>query len=158
MSSCLFRDRGGLSFGKENPDLVLLDLMLPGLSGEELLPKNTGIPVIVVSAKAGVDDKVQLLLKGAADYVEEPFEMKELLARIQVQLRKQGKARKDEPSGGRKPVHEYRYTSGLVGKQEIKLTRTEYAILKFLMQNPEQVIAKSVILRRNFQGHTRLYR
>ena len=58
---------------REKPDLVLLDLMLPGLSGEALLPRLSGIPVIVVSAKAGVDDKVKLLLGGAADYVTKPF-------------------------------------------------------------------------------------
>ena len=79
----------------ETPDVILLDLMLPGLSGEELLPKIQEIPVIVVSAKTGVDDKVQLLLKGAADYITKPFEMKELLARIAVQLRKQEQPRKE---------------------------------------------------------------
>ena len=52
-----------------HPDLVLLDLMLPGLDGKELLPRLNGIPVIVVSAKVGVEDKVELLLGGAADYV-----------------------------------------------------------------------------------------
>ena len=69
------------------PDLVLLDLMLPGLSGEELLPRLDGVPVIVLSAKAGVDSKVDMLLGGAADYVTKPFDTKELLARIAVQLR-----------------------------------------------------------------------
>ena len=57
------------------PDLVLLDLMLPGLSGEEVLPKIKGIPVIVVSAKADVADKVELLLGGAVDYVTKPFDI-----------------------------------------------------------------------------------
>lgn len=61
------------------PDLVLLDLMLPGLSGEELLPKIQGIPVIVLSAKAQVQDKVDLLLGGAADYLTKPFDVRELL-------------------------------------------------------------------------------
>ena len=56
-----------LLLAQKQPDLVLLDLMLPGLSGEEVLPKLDGLPVIVVSAKAGVDDKVNLLLDGAAD-------------------------------------------------------------------------------------------
>lgn len=55
------------------PDLILLDLMLPGLSGEELLGKIQGIPVIVVSAKEGIDDKVSLLLGGAQDYITKPF-------------------------------------------------------------------------------------
>ena len=70
---------------KERSDLVLLDLMLPGLSGEELLPRLQGVPVIVVSAKPAVEDKVALLLGGAADYITKPFENAELLARITVQ-------------------------------------------------------------------------
>ena len=73
---------------RERPDLILLDLMLPGLSGEEVLKKIGEIPVIVVSAKAGVYDKVALLLGGAQDYMTKPFSTKELLARVEVQLRK----------------------------------------------------------------------
>ena len=69
------------------PDLILLDLMLPGLSGEEVLPRIQGIPVIVVSAKTAVQDKVNLLLGGAADYLTKPFDTKELLARVAVRLR-----------------------------------------------------------------------
>lgn len=69
------------------PDLILLDLMLPGLSGEEVLPRIRGIPVIVVSARASVQDKVALLLGGAADYLTKPFDTKELLARVAVRLR-----------------------------------------------------------------------
>ena len=73
---------------RQRPDLVLLDLMLPGLSGEELLPKVQGVPVIVLSAKSDVQGKVELLLGGAADYVTKPFDSKELLARVAVQLRR----------------------------------------------------------------------
>ena len=57
---------------RQRPDLVLLDLMLPGLSGEAVLSKVSGVPVMVVSAKVGVDDKVNLLLGGAVDYVTKP--------------------------------------------------------------------------------------
>ena len=71
----------------QTPDLVLLDLMLPGLSGEDVLPKIKNIPVIVVSAKIDVDNKVRLLYGGAADYITKPFNTKELLARIAVALR-----------------------------------------------------------------------
>ena len=70
------------------PDLVLLDLMLPGLSGEEVLPRIREFPVIVLSAKADLDSKVNLLLEGASDYVTKPFEMKELIARINAVLRR----------------------------------------------------------------------
>ncbi len=72
---------------RHRPDLILLDLMLPGLSGEEVLPRIQDIPVIVVSAKVEVEDKVRLLLDGAVDYVTKPFEPRELLARIAAQLR-----------------------------------------------------------------------
>lgn len=132
---------------QRRPDLVLLDLMLPGLSGEQVLEKLSGIPVIVVSAKVGVDDKVRLLLGGAADYITKPFEIKELLARIQVQLRKQSSP----------PSQEYRFQDLVldplsrqvtVGDQPVHLTKTEYAILKLLLQNPAQAVAKAVILDR----------
>ena len=76
-----------LALSAAKPDLVLLDLMLPGLNGEEVLPKLGGIPVIIMSAKVDIDNKVALLLGGAADYVSKPFDIKELLARIQVQFR-----------------------------------------------------------------------
>ena len=80
-------------FQREKPDLALLDLMLPGLSGEEVLPHLAGVPVIVLTAKAGVEDKVKLLLGGAADYLTKPFQIPELLARIQVRLRERETAR-----------------------------------------------------------------
>ena len=69
------------------PDLILLDLMLPGLQGEEVISQIKGIPVIVVSAKADLENKVDLLLGGAVDYVTKPFHMRELLARIFVHLK-----------------------------------------------------------------------
>ncbi len=135
-----------LSEGK--PDLVLLDLMLPGLKGEEVLPKIKEIPVIVVSAKTNLDDKVKLLLEGAADYVTKPFHKKELLARIAVQLRN-GKTllsasifRFDEIM---LDTDSHMVT---VEGNEVKLTPTEYAILKLLMGNPTQVIPKSQMIDR----------
>lgn len=136
-----------LLLSQQKPDLVLLDLMLPGLSGEEVLPKLRGLPVIVVSAKVDVQDKVKLLLGGAADYITKPFDTAELLARIAVQLRKAGESSSDHIT-----VRDLRLdldTHTLrVKDSEIHLTKTEFAILKLLMQNPHQVIAKSVILDR----------
>ncbi len=65
-----------LVLSRFKPDLVLLDLMLPGLNGEEVLPQIKGIPVIILSAKVDIDNKVDLLLGGAADYVTKPFNTK----------------------------------------------------------------------------------
>lgn len=129
------------------PDLVLLDLMLPGLSGEEVLPKIKGIPVIVVSAKVDVEDKVSLLLGGAADYITKPFNTSELLARIAVQLRNSGAGDALILSFDDISINTSAYSVTVCGK-DVKLTRTEYAILKLLMKNPNQVIAKSVLLDR----------
>ncbi|MDD3338878.1 MAG: response regulator transcription factor [Lachnospiraceae bacterium] len=133
---------------KVSPDLVLLDLMLPGLTGEEVLPKIREIPVIVVSAKVDVEEKVDLLLGGAVDYITKPFHMKELLARIQVQLRK---TTFSEHTGWLQygPITLDAATHAVcVDETEVKLTRTEYAILKLLMQNQNQVVTKSIMLDR----------
>lgn len=132
---------------RHRPDLVLLDLMLPGLSGEEVLPKIQGIPVIVLSAKVDVQDKVKLLLGGAADYVTKPFDTSELLARIAVQLRKSSAPLSDITAVGDLRLEEASHAVW-VKDTPVRLTKTEYAIAKLLMRNPKQVIAKSVILDR----------
>ena len=127
------------------PDLALLDLMLPGLSGEEVLPRLAGIPVIVLSAKADVQDKVDLLLGGAADYLTKPFDTRELLARIAVQLRGAA-ASPSSPLRWRGMTLDAALRSVTAGAQTVRLTRTEYAILKLLMLNPGQVVTKSQLL------------
>ena len=133
---------------ESKPDLVLLDLMLPGLSGEEVLPRIKNIPVIVLSAKAEVQDKVTLLLGGAVDYITKPFSTEELLARITVQLR-----RAEQPDNsnvltvGDLTMDTVSLDVSAKG-QAVKLTRTEYAILKLLMANPRQAISKGVLLDR----------
>lgn len=136
-----------LVLSNKKVDLVLLDLMLPGLSGEDVLTEIKDIPVIVLSAKVDVDDKVSLLLSGAVDYVTKPFNSKELLARISVALRRgpvsqSGVLDFDDISLDIN-THEV-----MCGENEAKLTRTEYAILKLLVNNPAQVITKSAILDR----------
>ncbi len=147
---CICRAYSGtealLLLASRKPDLILLDLMLPGLSGEEVLPKLKGIPVIVVSAKAAVSDKVQLLLGGAVDYMTKPFNMDELLARITVQLRS------DAPIGNSEILTfddlrmDTTAHSISVGGISVKLTKTEFAILRQLMLNPSQVLTKSHLL------------
>ena len=133
------------------PDLILLDLMLPGLAGEEILSKMDGIPVIVVSAKVGIDDKVNLLLSGAVDYITKPFEIRELLARISVQFRKEEKQSLISILKVDNLVLDLTSHEVTVNDTQVHLTKTEYAIFKLLMQNPNQVISKSVILERIFE-------
>ena len=106
-----------------------------------------GVPVIVLSARADVDSKVSLLLGGAVDYITKPFDTKELLARITVALR-----------GGIHPADRILTCGQLrldpelrqvtVDDAEVRLTRTEFAILRLLMDNPTQVITKSALLDR----------
>lgn len=131
----------------ERPDLVLLDLMLPGLSGEEVLPHLVDVPVIILSAKSETKGKIDLLLAGAADYITKPFDNGELLARIAVQLRqKLARAGKVLTVGALQldtAAH-----SVNAGGTPVHLTKTEYAILKLLMQNSGQALAKSTILER----------
>ena len=115
------------------PDLILLDLMLPGLSGEELLPQIKDVPVIVVSAKAAVQDKVDLLLGGAADYLTKPFDTKELSARVAVRLREAARSPfAPVLSCGDLTLDTSSHEVRLDGAP-VTLTRTEYAILKLLM-------------------------
>lgn len=133
---------------KEKPDIILMDLMLPGLSGEKLLPQIKNTPVIVVSAKIGIDDKVDLLTGGAVDYVTKPFEIRELMARIKVQLRNcKENAGNDILTVGdislNVDIHEVR-----IAGNTVKLTKTECAILKLLMLNVGNAISKSTILER----------
>lgn len=130
----------------KRPDLVLLDLMLPGLPGEAVLPQIHGIPVIVLSAKGDVQDKVSLLRSGAVDYVTKPFHPQELLARIAAHLR--APAAPDAPlsfASFRLDCSTHTVSSG---SKSVHLTKTESAILKLLMQNPNQALSKGVILDR----------
>lgn len=131
---------------KERYDLILLDLMLPMICGEEIIEKVTNIPIIVLSAKISSEDKVRCLLSGASDYITKPFDQKELLARIEVQLREKNKK-------GSSEVFKYKnlellgdYCTLLSNDKKIHLTKTEYAILKQLLLNPTQVITKNRLL------------
>ena len=131
----------------KNPDLILLDLMLPGITGEELIIRIKNIPVIVISAKADTNDKVNLLLNGAEDYVTKPFDMEELLARIKVRLRTKGTKDRSVIRVNEVTLYTDRLTAEIEGT-EIRLTRTEAAILKLLMQNPHIPVGRNTILER----------
>ena len=131
---------------KERPDLVLLDLMLPGISGEEVLSKIKGIPVIVISAKDSPKDKVSSLLGGAVDYISKPFDNDELLARITLRLRESVRKENVLCSKGftlDDSSKEIKYKGHI-----LQLTRTEYSILKQLIIMDGTTITKSSLLNK----------
>mgnify|MGYP005777006391 FL=1 len=131
----------------ERIDLILLDLMLPEINGEEIVKKVKDTPIIVISAKISTEDKVNVLLNGANDYLTKPFNVEELLARIQVQLRIDNKKEKNEDLTykdmrlSKEDVHTL-----YVKEKSIYLTKTEYAILKQLLLSPKNVVTKTKLL------------
>lgn len=131
---------------KEKIDLILLDLMLPGINGEEIIKKIRNIPIIVISAKTSYEDKINVLLDGANDYITKPFNAEELLARVKVQFRiKEEKQENLELKYKEMFLDEDSHTL-YINNNQIYLTKTEYAILKQLLLNPKQVVTKSKIL------------
>lgn len=129
---------------KNQVDLILLDLMLPGLNGEEIIKRNNHIPIIVLSAKISQEDKVECLLNGANDYITKPFNKDELLARIKVQFRINKNSNNELIFKDLKLLNDNHTL--LVKDTDVNLTKTEYAILKQLILNKSQVVTKSKLL------------
>lgn len=154
-------------YGSRKWDLILLDVMLPGISGIELLrkirTKNTFTPVILLTAKGSVEDKVSGLDLGANDYITKPFQIEELLARIRAVLRMRTAAPSMEDDGD-----EWLNTADLRlnvktrevirGENEIDLTPKEYDLLLYLLKNKRQVLNRDQILEAvwgyDFYGET----
>lgn len=140
---------GSLRFSMEEFDLILLDLMLPGMTGEELIRMFAGkVPVIVLSAKNELDSKVELLTAGANDYICKPFDLKELLVRIQVQLRSLPASKLPDAQT------ELHYKDWILNPetremtaagQPVELTLHEFRILQLLMKHPKKVFTKQLI-------------
>ena len=130
-------------------DLILLDLMLPGLDGEAVMEHINGIPVIVLSAKSEVEDKIHLLNEGACDYITKPFHRKELIARILVQLRK-GKAPGNRGEDSIVEAGELSLdplTLHLTARSRtVTLTKTECSILRLLMMNARYTLSRDTLL------------
>lgn len=132
-------------------DLILLDLMLPGIKGEDVLTfiRSKGrIPVIVLTAKDSLDEKVDLLISGADDYITKPFEIKEVIARIGVQLR-------HSASGFTENATSITYKDLILDRQNFtvtvnnsllpRITKQEFAILELLVKHPKRVFSKEEI-------------
>lgn len=129
--------------------LVLLDLMLPGISGEEVLAairEKGNLAVIVLTAKDELDGKVDILMKGADDYITKPFEIREVIARVQVQLRRTvQQTGQDTVSYGDIKLERDAFRVSICGRELPKITKQEFAILELLLRHPKQVFSKENI-------------
>ena len=159
-----FDGRMGLEMAEQGGfDLLLLDVMLPGLSGLELLRRlrrTSQVPVLMVTARDAVMDKVTGLDKGADDYITKPFEIEELLARIRVALRKRGGEKQDLPPSlvsGDLVLDAARRRVEYAG-QPIELTNREFELLKTLMENKTIVMSREKLLEKawgyDYMGET----
>ena len=143
--------------------VVLLDLMLPGISGEEVLKvirEQGKIPVIVLTAKDDLDAKVDILTNGADDYITKPFEIKEVIARIQVKLRHAGPEQKKNLLNYKElALDRESFTVEIQGKQLPKITKQEFFILELLLKYPKKVFSKEEIFEyaweQSYMGETK---
>lgn len=137
---------------KDNFDLILLDVMLPGMDGFALMDyiQDLGTPVIFITAKNAVSDRVRGLRMGAEDYIVKPFEILELLARVEGVLRRHGKLAATVSAGGVE-INTLAMTASRDGV-EIPLTRKEYDIALLFARNPGIVLYKSTIYERVWGG------
>ena len=139
-------------------DLVLLDLMLPGLTGEEFIARmrrRKTMPIIVLSAKAGLEDRVNVLRLGADDFIPKPFDNDEVLARVEAQLRRYKQF--STPGGGQVlrcgdlelDREAIRVTAG---GREVALTAREFEILSLLMAHPKKVYTREQLYEQVWGG------
>lgn len=136
---------------KENPDLIVLDLMLPALSGIEVCRRvrlTSQVPIIMLTAKDDVSDKVAGLDTGADDYMTKPFAIEELLARIRVALNR--KKYIEEPKAETLQIKDVRLNlasrSAYYKDEELTLTKKEYELLEYLMRNKNSVLTREQLL------------
>ena len=148
---------------KESWALVLLDLMLPGMTGEEvlgLIRRRGDVPVIVLTAKDALSEKLELLTNGADDYITKPFDIEEVVARVQIQLRHAGREQApDRISCGEISLEKGTHQIWIGGKELEHLTRQEFAILELLLEHPGQVFSKEAIFtyawQEEYMGETK---
>lgn len=129
--------------------VVLLDLMLPGISGEEVLQeirKQGNTPVIILTAKDTIDDKVEVLQSGADDYVTKPFNIKEVLARVAVQIRRmEGSFSEGNLVYQGLELDRENFCVRVDQTELPKITRQEFSILELLLKHPKKVFSKEEI-------------
>lgn len=138
-----------LRIQNEEYDLIILDLMLPGMSGERVLAevkKKNDTPVIVLSAKDTIDVKVSLLSLGASDYMTKPFDLKELIARIQVQLRNTDRiVNQDKKLCFGELSYDESEKQLYVNDNKVTLTAQELKIIQLFLKSPNKIFSKNEI-------------
>lgn len=143
-------DRGLQLALQDDVDLVVLDLMLPSVPGSEILrqvhEQRPGVPVLVLTARGEIEDRVEGLRAGAVDYVVKPFSFAELEARVQAQLRAASQAPMTTLSHGRLSIDllSRRVTDG---DRLIRLSTTEFELLTYLVRNAGTVLTRSQVQR-----------
>ena len=148
---------------KEEYVLVLLDLMLPGMSGENVLRfirEKGQTPVIILTAKDTLDSKVESLRNGADDYITKPFEIKEVLARVEVWIRRmRGQISEKKLSYKEMVIDKDTYSVMVEGRELPKITKQEFSILELLVKNPKKVFSKEEIFEyaweQEYMGETK---
>lgn len=137
-------------FEEKKPDIILLDIMLPQLSGLEVLRrirKTSQVPVILVTARGETYDKVNGLNAGADDYLAKPFEIEELLARVRAVLRRtENNLDKKQNLKIRNLELNVSSMSALLDGKTIELSKTEFLLLKYLMENADCVLSRDQII------------
>ena len=154
--------KDGLHMAQEfRYDLIVLDVMMPEMDGWEVmrrLDKETGVPVLFLSARGTLDDRLKGLDLGADDYLVKPFSFAELLARIRVALRRGGQARQDDTLRIADLEMDVPRRRVQRAGQRVTLTNKEFALLQFFVQNQGQVLSRSLIASRvwdmNFDSDT----
>jgi DNA-binding response OmpR family regulator len=152
----------GLKYALDRrPDIVLLDLMLPGIDGWELcrrLRTESKVPVLMLSARSQVDDRIEGFDLGADDYVAKPFSPREVVRRVRALLRRVGDGEPDQRIRfGNLEMDVERRIVRFSG-EELRLTATEFAILETLMRSPRRVFSRETLvahLGRDFEGYAR---
>jgi two-component system copper resistance phosphate regulon response regulator CusR len=156
--------REGLEMAQTYPyDLIILDLMLPRMDGREVLQrvrrKDTCVPVLVLTARDTLDDKVKLFESGADDYLTKPFAFAELLVRAKALLRRGPVNRSSSLIVGDLELDRLTQQVKRAGRR-IELTAKEYALLEYLMQNVERVLSRNMIIEhvwdQSFDGITNI--
>ncbi|MGM8365652.1 response regulator transcription factor [Virgibacillus sp. W0181] len=147
---------GILQLQNHTYDLIILDLMLPGMSGEEFISKireKSSIPIIVISAKVDIEDKVNVLKMGADDYITKPFNQQEVMARVEVQLRKSSvQSSQTSVKSWRGLKINPEKQSVTLEDNELQLTKAEFDILSLFISHPEHAFSKRKIYENIWTG------